>query len=515
MALDSHSLQTVREPRGGSAEVFIVTGAASGIGRHWAKVLAARGEECRLALADVNEPGLRSTFEESARLRLHALDVRSVEQWESLVDDTVRRFGRIDYLFNIAGGGRPGFLLDVPLSLVDRTIDVNLKGPIYGMKTVGPVMMKQGGGHIVNVSSLAGISPTPGNELYSAAKSGLRAVSLAAAIRLRPRGVFVSVVCPDLVDTPTLTRHLSLDPDDVALIYSGPGPLSVEDVEGAFRRAMSARPLEIALPAWRGWLVRVNNLFPPLMLRLYEPLMRKGRKNFQRLKRERTAGTPIGPDRRTLALRGAIGFLMRRIARIDIRGAEHLPSHGPALLVFNQSSLLDTPLMTMLGRRRDVTGLVARNYRRNPFYRLIVEWGGAIWLRRNSADHVAFKTALAALARGWLVCISPEGRRSPTGALLPGRPGSALLARRAGVPIVPVAITNTRNVARSLVRLRRAPVTVRIGEPFHLEKPAGGDSRTRRAMDTDLIMRRIAALLPPEYRGVYAEGPTTSEEEVR
>lgn len=274
---------------GPSPRVAIVTGAASGIGRHWAGVLAARGEEYRLALGDVDAAGLCAAFRPSDRVRLHPLDVRSPERWQDVVDDTLDRFGRIDYLFNIAGGGHPGFLLDIPLEVVDDTIDLNLKGQIYGMKAVAPVMVAQGSGHIVNVASLAGISPTPGHEVYSAAKCGLRAVSLATAVRLRRSGVFVTVVCPDLVDTPALTRQLALDPRDVALIHSGPSALSVVDLEHAFFRALRDKPLEVTLPAWRGWLAKVNNLYPALMLRLYEPLMRRGLKRLAERKRARRA----------------------------------------------------------------------------------------------------------------------------------------------------------------------------------------------------------------------------------
>jgi 3-oxoacyl-[acyl-carrier protein] reductase len=267
--------------------VAIVTGAASGIGRHWAGVLAARREEYRLALGDVNVAGLSTAFRASDRLRLHALDIRSPERWKAMVEDTLDRYGRIDYLFNIAGGGWPGFLLDVPRRIVDATIDVNLKGPIHGMRAVAPVMVRQHAGHIVNVASLAGISPTPGHEVYSAAKSGLRALSLATAVRLRKDGVFVTVVCPDLVDTPALERQLALEPRDVALIHSGPGALSVTDVEAAFVRALRDRPLEIALPVWRGWLAKANSLFPPLMLRLHDPLVRRGLRRLDARRRAR------------------------------------------------------------------------------------------------------------------------------------------------------------------------------------------------------------------------------------
>jgi NAD(P)-dependent dehydrogenase (short-subunit alcohol dehydrogenase family) len=268
-------------------KIAIITGAASGIGRHWAETLAARPEEYRLALVDANGPGLAEVFEPSEGLCLYTFDIRSVDHWRDLADDVVRRFGRIDYLFNIAGGGVPGFLLDVPMELLDSTIDANLKGPIYGMRVVGPVMMRQRSGHIINVASLAGISSTPGNELYSAAKSGLRSISLSTAVRMRPKGVFVTVVCPDLVDTPTLARHLQSRPEDVALIHSGPGALSVEDVAEAFWRALQGRALEIAIPRRRGWLAKISNLFPPLMFLFYKPLMRKGLRRLEQLKHER------------------------------------------------------------------------------------------------------------------------------------------------------------------------------------------------------------------------------------
>lgn len=273
-----------------SRKVAIVTGAASGIGRHWAGVLAARSDEYALALVDVDEEGLFAAFDQSDRVRLHAFDVRAVPCWQDMVDDTLARFGRIDYLFNIAGGGHPGFLLDVPMDVVDATIDVNLKGQIYGMKTVAPVMVRQGSGQIVNVASLAGISPTPGHEVYSAAKCGLRAVSLATAVRLRPLGVFVTVVCPDLVETPALTRQLASKPEDVALIHSGPAALSVYDLEQAFFAAMRDTPLEIALPTWRGMLAKINNLYPGLMLRLYGPLLRRGLKQLARRRRQFAPG---------------------------------------------------------------------------------------------------------------------------------------------------------------------------------------------------------------------------------
>jgi NAD(P)-dependent dehydrogenase (short-subunit alcohol dehydrogenase family) len=261
-------------------KAVLITGAASGIGQHWASVLAVRAD-FRLALADIDQAGLRAAFSPSQCLRLHRLDVRSPDDWQTVIHDMLRSFGRIDYLFNIAGGGRPGFLLEQPAANVDFAIDLNLKGPLYGMRLAGQVMAAQRGGHIVNVGSLAGISPTPGNALYSAAKSGLRAASLAAAVELRPYGVFVTLVAPDVVDTPLARRHFD-HPEAAALARSGGRVLTVQDVAAAFWQAMAQRPLELNLPRTRGWLAKLNSLYPPLMLRLYEPLKRRGLRQMGR-----------------------------------------------------------------------------------------------------------------------------------------------------------------------------------------------------------------------------------------
>lgn len=263
-----------------SPHVAIITGAASGIGRHWAGVLAGR-DDFALALVDIDEAGLHAAFTPNERLRLHGMDVRSPDNWQAVLGDTLRAFGRIDYLFNIAGGGRPGFLLEQPAANVDFVVDLNLKGPLYGMRLAGQVMASLRSGHIVNVGSLAGLSATPGNALYSAAKAGLRAASLAAAVELRPYNVYITVVAPDVVDTPLARRHFE-NPEAAALARSGGRVLSVQDVEAAFWQVMAERPLELNLPRRRGWLAKLNSLYPPLMLRLYEPLKKRGLKQMER-----------------------------------------------------------------------------------------------------------------------------------------------------------------------------------------------------------------------------------------
>jgi 1-acyl-sn-glycerol-3-phosphate acyltransferase len=219
------------------------------------------------------------------------------------------------------------------------------------------------------------------------------------------------------------------------------------------------------------------------------------------------AGVPERPRRTSVIVRATVSRLLGLMARREAFGLEHIPREGPCLLVFNQRSVFDTPLLSTLVPRPDVTGLVARDYRRNPFYRLLVEKGGGVWITRCTGDRGALEAALRALERGWVVGISPEGRRSRTGGLVQGKPGPAFLAKRSGAPIVPVAFTHTDRIARSLARLRRATVTIRVGRPFRLEPFARGSHRAQLRADTDRIMCRIASLLPPGDRGAYAGHP--------
>ena len=267
-------------------KTVVITGAASGIGRHWANALLNKSDEYRLVLADINEEGLRAAFKPSEHVRLHLLDIRSVGQWRSVIDDALQNFGRVDYLFNVAGANRPMFFRDQPIEAIDRVIDVNLKGALIGMKLVGDAMLKQGAGHIINVASLAGLSPTPGNALYSAAKGGLRNASIAAAVEWRKRGVAVTVISPDLVDTPVLQERLESANEEAALAFTGI-TLTVVDLEQAFWKAMRDQPLEINLPRWRGWLAKLNHVNPSLMFLLYEPMKKRGMKRLERIRKER------------------------------------------------------------------------------------------------------------------------------------------------------------------------------------------------------------------------------------
>ena len=124
---------------------------------------------------------------------------------------------------------------------------------------------------------------------------------------------------------------------------------------------------------------------------------------------------------------------------------------------------------------------------------------GMVPVRRGQVDRAALEAGLEVLRSGGALLIFPEGRESLSGALERAKTGAAFLARHVGAPVVPVAITGTRwpQVLSAWRRLRRPAVTLAFGCPFHLPPEMS------RREATDLIMRRIAEMLPDEYRGVY------------
>lgn len=199
-----------------------------------------------------------------------------------------------------------------------------------------------------------------------------------------------------------------------------------------------------------------------------------------------------------------VAFIIARFtSRLELVGQENLPDRPPYLLATNHLSALDTPLLLCV-MPHTIRPFVASKHRSNPLYGPILEAGGAVWVRRGEIDRQALREALAVLAQGEVLGVAPEGTRARAShALQEGKAGAAYLATRADVPILPVGIVGSERIKNNLLRLRRSHVVVTFGEPFRL--PEAGHVRSEKLREyTDLIMRRIAELLPEAYRGVYA-----------
>jgi 3-oxoacyl-[acyl-carrier protein] reductase len=266
------------------ARSFLITGSASGIGRHLTGVLARAGHT--ILATDVAEEALaaaaRADGWDAARVATMRLDVRRPEAWEAALD----RAGDVDVLLGVAGVIKPGYVHEVAPRDVDLHIDVNVKGVIFGTTAAARRMVARGRGHIVNFGSLASLTPAPGLSLYCASKFAVRGFSIAAAAELAPRGVAVSVILPDAVQTPML--ELQLDHEEAALTFSGPRPLTVDEVARVVvDRVLRERPLELAIPLSRGLLARLANTLPAPMLKLAPLFAARGRKRQEEARRRR------------------------------------------------------------------------------------------------------------------------------------------------------------------------------------------------------------------------------------
>jgi NAD(P)-dependent dehydrogenase (short-subunit alcohol dehydrogenase family) len=186
----------------------IITGGASGIGAALAAALV--GEGADVVLADVDEPGvLRQAAELDVRgpgsARGHALDVRDAAAVTELVQYVKRAHGRVDLMFNNAGIASVGEPDELSAEQWERTLDVNLRGVLHGCLAAFPIMREQGGGHLVNTASIAGLLPCPGAmAAYSTSKFAVVGLSLSLRSAGADMGVRVSALCPGWTDTPLL-----------------------------------------------------------------------------------------------------------------------------------------------------------------------------------------------------------------------------------------------------------------------------------------------------------------------
>jgi 1-acyl-sn-glycerol-3-phosphate acyltransferase len=206
-------------------------------------------------------------------------------------------------------------------------------------------------------------------------------------------------------------------------------------------------------------------------------------------------------------------FIIWLIADVEIVGMENVPDSTSFAIAANHIGRLDIELVFVALDRTDFILPVAEKYRENPFTRFVGYMMGVIWLDRYTTDFKAIREMMTRIKHGGVLVIAPEGTRSKTGALQEGKPGTAFLAAKAGLAIVPVALSGTgdQDVVDNLKHLRRSHFKAIGGQPFVLP-PLRKESRDEQLKEyTEEIMCRIAALLPEDRRGVYKEHPRTKE----
>lgn len=208
-----------------------------------------------------------------------------------------------------------------------------------------------------------------------------------------------------------------------------------------------------------------------------------------------------------------VKWLVKRLTKYTVINQDYIPSEGGLLATTNHLSRLDTPLLLAITDRKDLVAIVAKNYQKKPFIKWVLgKIGTMVWMDRESMDFSAVREALDNLRSGAIVGIAPEGTRSRNSkGLIEGKQGAAVLAARASVPILPIGITGSEKINAHWLKLRRPPVTINVGRPYNLPEIDMDDRQAWLSHYSDEIMCQIAALLPPEYRGYYADHPRLKE----
>jgi 1-acyl-sn-glycerol-3-phosphate acyltransferase len=201
--------------------------------------------------------------------------------------------------------------------------------------------------------------------------------------------------------------------------------------------------------------------------------------------------------------RGIFHFL----GRVEITGLDNVPREGAYLIAINHISIFEAPFIVAFWPIAPEIAGAAVVWKRPGQSQLARIYGG-IRVHRGQYDRRMVESSIAALESGYPLLIAPEGGRSHTPGMRKANPGVAFLMDKAGVPVVPVGVIgSTEDYLENAIRGKRPTIGMNIGEPFvlpHLEGK-GATRREFRQRNADMVMFEIAALLPPEYRGVYSD----------
>jgi 1-acyl-sn-glycerol-3-phosphate acyltransferase len=186
-------------------------------------------------------------------------------------------------------------------------------------------------------------------------------------------------------------------------------------------------------------------------------------------------------------------------------GRDNVPSTGPLVLVANHVHVLD-PIFVAFSLPRWITFVAKEELFHSLFLRLWLRWAGSLPLQRDGRvreKQRILESARQALEEGLILGMFPEGGRSHDGKLRKGKPGSAVIASKTDVPVLPVGVIGTDKIHGISWLWKRPPVVVKIGKPFNLPPTNNKISRSQMQSLTTQLMGEIAALLPPEYQGAY------------
>lgn len=261
----------------------LVTGGSSGIGLALARQLAAQAgqvtilarDEAKLEAAAAAIDGASASTAPACQWL--SLDVTDRQAVHNTLNAWLDQGGPPDYLFNCAGVAHPGYVEELDLDIFHWMMDVNYYGLVHITQTLLPAMLAAGHGHIVNISSMAGVLGVFGYTAYGASKFAVRGYSDALRAELKPKGLQVSVVYPPDVQTPQLEYENQFKPAETKALAADPHPMSADQAAEVILKGVS-RGRYLIIPGFGNWLYYwLSGALGPLLYPLMDIFVRQAR----------------------------------------------------------------------------------------------------------------------------------------------------------------------------------------------------------------------------------------------
>lgn len=201
---------------------------------------------------------------------------------------------------------------------------------------------------------------------------------------------------------------------------------------------------------------------------------------------------------------GFIKLLLRAACRIDASELDKVPTKGPYILVTNHINFLEAPFLYLFLRPRRTIAVGKTELWDKAFTRFLMNLWEVLPIKRGAIDIQGMKNCIKVLEDGDFLCLAPEGTRSGDGKLIEGKPGVIMFAQKGNAPIIPLGHWGGENLVSNLKKLKRTPITIKVGEAVNITIPEGvkSDGKVRQQI-ADEVMVQIARLIPEKYHGVY------------
>jgi NAD(P)-dependent dehydrogenase (short-subunit alcohol dehydrogenase family) len=278
------------------ARSVVITGAASGFGRAMSLAWAEKG--WKIGIADIDMEGAGETLEMVERAggtgEVFNCNVRKLEDVQAMADHFFESWGEVGVVVNNAGVVDVGCMGDILIKNWERIIETSLMGVIYGCHTFVPRMKEQGGGHVVNTASLAGIASLPEMAPYNVVKAGTISLSETLRTELAPYGIGVTVVCPSFFNTNLLSDMTCTDEweRDLSQATFASARMTADEISGMVVRAVEGNRFYVLPQPSAKLLWLIKRMFPETLYRVIGVLLhsQRGRNAFMWMARHGILG---------------------------------------------------------------------------------------------------------------------------------------------------------------------------------------------------------------------------------